>query len=160
LNKACAALTVWEKEQINISGDIGELEALGIECRSVPLHHSQDAERIVTALSDADYVVAGSERFDGQTLPRLPKLKLIARLGVGYDSVDLAVAERCGVAACNLPGANGEVVAEHTLGMMLAVTHRLQQHTERIKRGKYDRGIFPARGSTCSRPSRCRMTVR
>jgi hypothetical protein len=64
LNKACAAITVWEKEQIDISGNIGALDALGIECRSVPLHHSQDAERIVAALSQADYVVAGSERFD------------------------------------------------------------------------------------------------
>lgn len=137
MNKACAAITVWEKEQIDISGDIGELNALGIECRSVPLHHSQDAERIVAALSDADYVISGSERYDAQTIPRLPKLKLIVRFGVGYDSVDLAVVERCGVAVCNLPGANAAAVAEHTLGMMLAVTHRLQQHTERIKRGQY-----------------------
>ena len=132
------AITVMDDRSFDIRGDVLPVTELGIEVEGVGLHHSQDTDEIVAALKDADYVIAGSERYDAETLPLLPKLKLIVRNGVGYDSVDLNAAAKLGIAVCNLPGSNAYSVAEHVLAMMMCLTRHIPQHTQRIKEGRYE----------------------
>jgi len=113
------------------------LKEQGIKPYSVALNHSQDPELVINTLKDFDYVIAGSEVFNETTLPYLPKLKLILRFGVGYDSVDLACAAKEGIAVANLPGSNAKSVAEHALSMMLALGRNLEGITTNIKNGGY-----------------------
>ena len=131
------AITVLAENQYDISEDMRLVTDLGIECKCIPLEHSQDAKLITEALNGYEYVIAGSERYDDETLSLLPDLKLIVRNGVGYDSVDLEAAARHGVAVCNLPGSNAYSVAEHVLGMMICVVRHIPQHTQSIKNGVY-----------------------
>ena len=131
------AVTVLDDSGIDISRDLRSVTELGIEWEGVALRHSQDADVIAASLSDADYVIAGSERYDAQTMATLPMLKLIVRNGVGYDNVDLDAAAKLGIAVCNLPGSNAYSVAEHVLAMMLCVTRHIPAHTARIKEGRY-----------------------
>jgi len=135
------SITIWDEKAIDISDDISELTKLGVSVQSVPLFHSQDPQKIITDLSGTDFLIAGSERLDSSTLPSLKKLKLIVRFGVGYDNVDLKCAEKCGIAVANLPGSNAFAVAEHVLGMMIAVTHRMVPYTEAIKANRIQTGI-------------------
>lgn len=122
---------------IDISGDMKEITDLGITYEPASLRMSQDAQVIEKALKDADYIIAGSERLDEETMSLLPKLKLIVRNGVGYDSVDLRAASKLGIAVCNLPGSNAFSVAEHVLGMMIGITRHMPLHTQRIKEDRY-----------------------
>ena len=48
-----------------------------------------------------------------------PKLKVVSRMGVGVDSIDLDAATELGVLACNVPGVNTAEVADHAVAMML-----------------------------------------
>jgi phosphoglycerate dehydrogenase-like enzyme len=58
---------------------------------------------------------------------RAPKLKLIQKIGVGVNTIDLDAAKRRGIAVCNLPGANSRAVAEMTLALMLACLRRIPE---------------------------------
>lgn len=64
-----------------------------------------------------------------------PNLVVISTHGAGYDTVDLAVCTRLGIAAVNQAGGNAEAVAEHALGMMLALSKRFIE-TDRYMRRK------------------------
>ena len=122
---------------LDITEDMKPITDLGLEYHPIALKMTQDAQIIERELKDADYVIAGSERYDMETMSLLPKLKLIVRNGVGYDSVDLKAAAELGIAVCNLPGSNAYSVAEHALGMMICLTRHMPQHTVRIKDNRY-----------------------
>ncbi len=63
------------------------------------------------------------------------KLKVISRMGVGVDSIDLDAATRNGVAVCNVPGVNTIEVAEHAVAMLLSLTRTLNDSFRACKKG-------------------------
>ena len=85
---------------------------------------------LIRILRNAEAVVAGSEPYTPRVIAELPKLRVIARWGVGFDAVNLAACDQAGVAVCTTPGVNHHSVAEHAIAMLLAVTRgfpRLEQ---------------------------------
>jgi len=64
-----------------------------------------------------------------------PKLKLIQKIGVGVNTIDLAAAARAGIAVANMPGTNTQAVAEHTLALMLATLRRVAAFDVAMRRG-------------------------
>jgi phosphoglycerate dehydrogenase-like enzyme len=94
-------------------------------------------------------VLAGSEPYTRRVLEAAPGLKVIARVGVGYDAVDVRAATDCGVAVCITPGANQDAVAEHTFGMMLALAKQIVRHHVSMRAGGWPRQpTLPLRGRT------------
>jgi phosphoglycerate dehydrogenase-like enzyme len=63
-------------------------------------------------------------------IARAPKLRLIQKIGIGVNTIDLEAAKRRGIAVCNLPGTNSRAVAEMTLLLMLACLRRLPELNE------------------------------
>jgi phosphoglycerate dehydrogenase-like enzyme len=78
-------------------------------------------ERLIAFLRGKAAVIAGRETFDESVLTCLPELRVISKYGVGLDNVDLAAAERFGLEVLSSPGVNAFAVAEHTLGVALAL---------------------------------------
>ena len=73
----------------------------------------------------ADILLVAHRPIGARELALAPEVKLIQKLGAGYDNLDpIALRER-GVAAAYTPGANARPVAEHTIMLMLAVLKRL-----------------------------------
>src|SRR5438477_11122319 len=64
--------------------------------------------------------LAGSEPYTRAVLQSAPGLRVIARVGVGYDAVDIPAATEYGIVVCIAPGTNQDAVAEHTLMLILA----------------------------------------
>jgi phosphoglycerate dehydrogenase-like enzyme len=62
-----------------------------------------------------------------EVIARAPKLKLIQKIGIGVNTIDVEAARRRGIAVCNLPGSNSRAVAEMTLLLMLACLRRLPE---------------------------------
>jgi phosphoglycerate dehydrogenase-like enzyme len=60
-------------------------------------------------------------------IERAPKLRLIQKIGVGVNTIDIEAAKHRGIAVCNLPGSNSRAVAEMTLLLMLACLRRLPE---------------------------------
>jgi D-3-phosphoglycerate dehydrogenase len=106
-------------------------------------------EELLPALKGIDATLAGSEPYTRRVLAANPGLKVIARVGVGYDAVDVAAATDLGVAVTITPGANHDAVAEHTFALMLALVKDLiAQHTA-LKAGSWPRKTnLPLRGRT------------
>lgn len=65
-----------------------------------------------------------------------PKLKLIQKIGVGVNTIDLEAARKAGVAVANMPGTNTSAVAEHTLSLMLATLRRIPVFDAATQQGK------------------------
>lgn len=102
-----------------------ELEALstdGIELSWAP---EGDETALFAALPEAEALLHVLEPVTAERMDRAPKLKLIQKLGVGVNTIDLDAARQRGIAVANLPGVNATAVAEMTLGLLLAVLRRI-----------------------------------
>src|SRR5208283_427243 len=71
------------------------------------------------------------------TIAAAPKLKLIQKIGVGVNTIDLEAAKARGIPVCNLPGTNSRAVAELTLALMLATLRRLPRFDASLRRGTW-----------------------
>jgi len=100
-------------------------------------------------LPEVDAIVAGSESISSSVLDSAPRLRVIARTGVGYDAVDIAAASRRKVPVVVTPGTNQESVAEQTFALLLALTRRIVKNDQIIHGGGWDRTLVqPIRGKT------------
>jgi phosphoglycerate dehydrogenase-like enzyme len=84
-------------------------------------------EQLVLESSDCQAVIAATDPYDCETFQALPNLKLVARCGVGIDSVDLAAATQEGVLVTNVPNAMTDAVADYCLGLLLALARRIHE---------------------------------
>lgn len=101
------------------------------------------------ALVGVDAVIAGSEAYTGELFDQFPHLKVVARVGVGYDAIDVPAATARGVAVTVAAGTNHECVAEHTFALMLAFTRLIPLRNAVIHAGGWPRHYSrPLRGQT------------
>jgi len=108
-----------------------------------PQDHSRQA--FLEALQEVDGMVARKVNVGAEEMDRAPRMKIIARHGVGLDSVDLEEATRRGILVTYTPGANRESVAELALSFMLALARRIPQAQKAMANmPKGDIGIFSA----------------
>lgn len=87
--------------------------------------------------ADADAFVISMEPVNEQILAACPKVKIVQRLGVGFETLDLKAAAKRGVPCCNVPGANKEAVAEHGMTLIMALTRRLLEADRLVHEGKW-----------------------
>jgi len=80
----------------------------------------------VTELETAGAVLSGNDLVINEALlSKAPKLKVIAKMGVGLDMIDINAASRHGVIVFNTPGVNNHAVADHTFALLLAVARKI-----------------------------------
>lgn len=85
----------------------------------------QDRDELVAVASRARaLVVRNRTTVDEELLARCPRLCIVARAGVGLDNIDVEAADRAGVVVTAPLGANAVSVAEHTLGLALALSRQ------------------------------------
>lgn len=84
-------------------------------------------------------VVRSATRVTREIIDAAKNLKLIARPGVGLDSIDVKAAGEKGIEVRNTPDATTASVAEHTIGLMLALARNIPQGYKSIKEGRWDR---------------------
>jgi len=87
---------------------------------------------------DADVVsVFIRSRVDRPALEQLPQARLITTRSTGYDHIDLEACVARGITVTNVPHYGEKTVAEHTFGLILALSRRLRQAYERTRRGAF-----------------------
>ncbi|MBL8148103.1 MAG: hypothetical protein JNL34_17125 [Anaerolineae bacterium] len=100
-------------------------------------------EALLAAVPDADaLVIRSAHKIDAEVLHAAPKLKIIARAGVGVDNVDIPLATELGIVVVNTPDGNTISTAEHTFGLMLALARHIPQAHASMNAGKWDRKSF------------------
>lgn len=118
------------------------IEALGpdFDVRDVD---GTDREALFAALADADAVlVRSATRIDDEALSHAPKLKVVARAGVGLDNVDIKAATTAGVMVVNAPTSNIVSAAELTIGHILSLARRIPAAHASLSSGAWKRSSF------------------
>jgi phosphoglycerate dehydrogenase-like enzyme len=87
-------------------------------------------------LAAADGVIAGMRIWDAAAMAKGPRLRVISRTGVGYDTVDVTAATAAGIAVCYAPQAPTVSTAEHTIALLMAVTKGLYAMHARAVQGQ------------------------
>ena len=81
---------------------------------------------LIDLLRDADGAQVGIMPLTTRrVLEACPQLKVVSRMGVGVDSIDLSAATELGILVCNDPGVNTAEVADHAMALLLTMTRRL-----------------------------------
>ncbi len=103
-----------------------------------------DVESRKKALADVDAVIARTEKYDDEILSAAKNLKIIARYGIGYDSIDLDACDRHGVTVNIARGCNNYSVAEQTITLMLACFRQIVPMNAEIRKGNWKaRDLIP-----------------
>lgn len=95
-----------------------------------------DDAAFFAALPDVEVLWHCLRPVDVRVLDAAPALRLIQKIGVGVNTIDLEAAEARGIAVCNLPGSNAPAVAEHALALMLALLRRLRTFDALTRAGR------------------------
>jgi D-3-phosphoglycerate dehydrogenase / 2-oxoglutarate reductase len=125
------------------------LREAGFELVFPGLPHQLNEDELLAILPGSVAAIAGMEPYTPRVLDACPTLRAIARVGVGYDAVDIPAATSRGVAVAIAPGTNQDSVAEHTFTLILGLSRRLVEKHNSMKAGRWERGIvLPVRGTT------------
>ncbi|WP_415394271.1 phosphoglycerate dehydrogenase (plasmid) [Rhodococcus globerulus] len=94
---------------------------------------------LASLLAESDAALVAGEKITGEMISGAPRLAIIARSGVGFDSVDVDAVGANGVVVTNTPGANSNAVAEMALMLMLMCARRAGETTAYIAEGDWPR---------------------
>lgn len=115
------------------------LREAGCEIIPNPTGATLTEDALCGLAGDADAIIAGMELITARVLDAAPRLKIVARRGVGYETVDLDAATRRGVPVTITAGALTDAVADHTIALLLAVARRIPSLDRGVKAGGWDR---------------------
>jgi phosphoglycerate dehydrogenase-like enzyme len=78
-------------------------------------------------MADVDAFLVAAEPVHDQLLDAAPRLKIVQRMGVGYNTLDLEACAKRGIPCCNVAGVNKEAVAEHGMTLIAALAKNLRE---------------------------------
>jgi phosphoglycerate dehydrogenase-like enzyme len=114
-----------------------------------PARGARDCQEALTLFDGVDGAIVASEPITAEMLACATDLQVIARSGVGYDSIDVAAAAARGIRVCNTPGVNHDAVAELTIALMLMAARRLTTVIDGVRAGRWPRDAgHELRGAT------------
>ena len=115
------------------------LEKNNIEYLINPLNKKLTEDELVDMVTDFDVIVAGTEPITKKVMDAATNLKMISRVGIGLDSVDLLEAEKRGIIVSYTPDAPAPAVAELTIGLMLTLLRSVHISNMEMHNGKWHR---------------------
>jgi D-3-phosphoglycerate dehydrogenase len=102
-----------------------------------------DREKLLAAVPEADaLLVRSATTVDAEVLAAAPKLKIVARAGVGLDNVDVDAATERGVLVVNAPTSNIHSAAEHALALLLAASRQIAAADATLREHTWKRSKF------------------
>jgi phosphoglycerate dehydrogenase-like enzyme len=132
-------LVTWPGLALDDPDIVPQLRRAGLEIRLAPKTGRRTPAELRDLVADCVAAIASTDPFDHSVFEVAAKLRVIARVGVGTDSIDLRAATETGVVVTTTPGTNEETVADHTLAMMLALVRRLVDNDAAVRRGEWNR---------------------
>lgn len=104
-----------------------------------PLGRRLTEDEAADILKDYDILIAGTEPITAKVMDNAPHLKLISRVGIGLDSVDLLHARELGINVSYTPDAPAPAVAELTIGLILNTCRSIPLADRKIRDGVWQR---------------------
>jgi len=119
------------------------LASIGAELR---LAETPDPTQVAALAREADALMVTYMPIRAELIQQLQRCRIIARLGIGVDNVDVAAATRAGIVVTNVPDYCIDEVSDHALALLLALARRLFQADRSVRSGVWDvSAVVPVR---------------
>lgn len=118
------------------------LENAGCEIIENPHGRPYTFDELKEIVEDIDGVVVGVDDWNEDVFKLAPKLKGMARFGVGVDNIDLNAAKEHGIIVCNSPGINSSAVAEQAVALLLSLIRNIPEMNRAVRKGEWPRPMF------------------
>lgn len=125
-------------DQINEKGieDLKEVAEVVVDTSITP-------EELINQIKDFDAIIVRSRtKVTREVIMAADKLKIIARAGVGVDNVDVEAATERGIMVVNAPESTSITVAEHAMGLIMALSRKISIADKSVKEGKWEKSRF------------------
>lgn len=132
-------MSAEDRWDVLLTGPIDDAgrEAIADVAEFTSVDEYDDRAALAADIDRFDAIIHRPFDLDADLLARATNLRVIAKHGVGVDSVDVEAATREGIVVCNTPGANARAVAEHSLALLLAVRKRLRPADADLRAGEW-----------------------
>ena len=110
------------------------LEPLGC---TITAAQCRTQEEVAAVVGDADFVITQFAPVTAHAIAAMQKARVIVRYGIGVDNVDLAAAAERHIPVCNVPDYCIDEVADHTLGIILALTRQIARVSAGVHAGRW-----------------------
>ncbi|HUL21779.1 MAG TPA: C-terminal binding protein [Thermodesulfobacteriota bacterium] len=98
---------------------------------------ARDPETVIARARTADALMVGMARIDKKVVDALERCKIIVRLGVGFDNVDVPAATARGIMVANIPDFCTEEVSDHAVALILMIARRILPGQKAVREGKW-----------------------
>ena len=115
------------------------LESLSADFDINPLGRKLNEEELLSMINDYTILIAGTEPITRKVMEKGKNLKLISRIGIGLDNVDLKAAQDLGIKVSFTPDAPAPAVSELTIGLMISAMRSIQQANLNMHQGNWNR---------------------
>ena len=136
------------------TGIAARLAAAEADWLSIASCDEGDEERLLHLMADADVLWHVLKPATAEIIAAAPKLRLIQKIGVGVNTIDLEAARARKIAVCNMPGTNSQAVAEATVMLLLSALRRAAAFHDATRNGlgwRMDPTIFDRVGEVAGR---------
>ncbi len=117
--------------KINFPEDLAD----GLRDLAEVVYESPREEAYIDELKEADALIAGMEKVDDAFLAKAPRLGIVARFGVGYDSVNVEACTKRGIHVTHTPGVLSGAVADLTWGLILSQMRGIVESDGHVREG-------------------------
>jgi D-3-phosphoglycerate dehydrogenase len=112
------------------------LEPLGARVERAP---ARDEETLLRHVPEADALLVGTAKITPAVLGAAPRVRIVARYGIGLDNVDVEEATRRGIAVTTAAGFCREEIAEHVMGLLLSLARGIHLYDRAVRDGDWTR---------------------
>lgn len=138
-DRRATVLVTWPDYDQAYPNGRSDFANAGVTVRYEPKLGNRTAGELNDLLEGVQAAIVSTDPFTADVLESHPSLKVIARVGVGVDSIDVTAATQAGIAVTVTTGANEATVADHTLALMLAALRDITGHNQRVRAGMWVR---------------------
>jgi len=122
---------------VHSNESINRLECNGKTIIFNPLSQKLTSNELIKYANDTSGIIAGTELYTKEILQQLPNLKVISRLGIGMDNIDLDAAKQNGIKVSKTKTSPAPAVAELVLGLMLDLARKISYQNNILKSGTW-----------------------
>jgi len=115
------------------------LDSLSVEYLVNPIGRKLNEQELLSLIKEFSILIAGTEPITKQVIENAPNLKLISRIGIGLDNVDLVTARDYGIQVSYTPDAPAPAVSELTIGLMISAMRSIHQANLNMHQGNWNR---------------------
>lgn len=119
----------------NIAVEQALFREAGVEVR---LPQARTEEEVIREAAEADGLIAQYAPLTGRVFQALPRLRVVAKYGVGYDTVDVATATACGIVVANVPDYCVEEVSDHAIALLLSLWRGVTLYDRAVREGTWN----------------------